>query len=290
MRDLSRFWQSLERIPGLRSVPAFWEEYCGADFELIRPHLRLTDAVAAAYPCPHPSSGHCPRRIIGYDGGPYAALCRDPHRVCPDVNLEPHDVLVHELDVGSFMGTVAAYVGLRCQPPVTRGDGTWAVGTSCQVDSRGQPMFLMVVPETGRFRAATEQLLLDVPGPFTILAPTNRHRTVKVQERLQSRGIKLLALEDHVAVPDDGRFAAINQHDVAAEPGSTPKEDRKRFVKEFIGRHQCKVRDIQEAAGVDEADYYKWLRGKTPDHYSTSVAIERVLQQGLPNRKPQACQ
>jgi hypothetical protein len=32
---------------------------------------------------------------------------------------------------------------------------------------------------------------------------------------------------------------------------------------------------------VDEADYYKWLNGKTPDHYSTCVAIEGVLREGL---------
>ncbi|MEO8657391.1 MAG: hypothetical protein ABI693_02930 [Bryobacteraceae bacterium] len=44
------------------------------------------------------------------------------------------------------------------------------------------------------------------------------------------------------------------------------------------------MRDIQEAAGVADADYYKWLRGKTPDHYSTCVAIERVLYNGLPKR------
>jgi hypothetical protein len=52
-------------------------------------------------------------------------------------------------------------------------------------------------------------------------------------------------------------------------------------VKEFVTRTHCKVKDIQEAAGVDEADYYKWLRGKTPGHYSTAVGIEHVLRVGL---------
>lgn len=41
------------------------------------------------------------------------------------------------------------------------------------------------------------------------------------------------------------------------------------------------MKNIQEAAGVDEADYYKWLNGKTPDHYSTCLSIERVLRVDL---------
>ncbi|MDR3571903.1 MAG: hypothetical protein P4L81_07020, partial [Candidatus Pacebacteria bacterium] len=56
--------------------------------------------------------------------------------------------------------------------------------------------------------------------------------------------------------------------------------DRRRVVKEFTERHKCKVKDIQLAAGVDEADYYRWLRGSKPDNYSFCMAIERVLRDG----------
>ena len=47
------------------------------------------------------------------------------------------------------------------------------------------------------------------------------------------------------------------------------------------------IQSSELTAGEDEADYYKWLHGKLPDHYSTCVAIERVLRDGLPNEKPQ---
>ena len=57
------------------------------------------------------------------------------------------------------------------------------------------------------------------------------------------------------------------------------------MVKEFTARNHCMVKDIQEAAGVDEADYYRWLHGKLPNHYSASQAIERVLHRGLPEGK-----
>ncbi len=280
MRDLNRFWRSLERIQGLRAVPAFWAELCGPDFDLIRSHLQATDSIGALYPCPHPSSGHCPRRIVDYGNGHYAAICRDPHKVCPDVPLQASDVVVHELGLAGFMKALAAPLGIRWQPPAPRGDGTWAVGISVRPDSRGQPVFLIVLPAMARFRAAVERLLFDVPGPFVIVAPTNTHRSVEVQEHVQRRGLQFLALDEHVGLSDDGQFAGLNPVPAVDQLLPTPVEDRPRIVKEFTSRHKRKVKDIQIAAGVDEADYYKWLHGRIPDHYSTSVAIERVLREG----------
>jgi len=287
MRDLNRFWRSCERVTGLQAIPAFWEEYCGPHFDLVRPYLRATDTIGSIYPCPHPSPGHCPRRIVDYDDGHYAAICRDPHKVCADVPLETRDVLVHELELSGFTEALAGPVGFRWRQPTSRGDGTWSVGISVRPETRGQPVFLIVLPATARFRAALERLLFDVPGPFVILAPSNNHRSVEVQEHLQRRGLGFLALEDSVGLSDDGQFVALDANGGSDQILPTPVEDRPRAVKEFTVRHKCKVKDIQEAAGADEADYYKWLRGKIPDHYSTCIAIERVLWGGLPNLKPQ---
>jgi hypothetical protein len=282
MRDLSRFWQSLERVRGLKAVPALWRELCEPDFDLIRPHLQPTDIIGALYPCPHPSSGHCPRRIVDYGDGQYAAICRDPYKVCPDVPLQPHDVVVHELGLAGFVKALAAPLGIRGQAPVARGDGTWAVGISVRPHSRGQPAFLIVLPAAARFRAALECLLFNVPGPFVIVAPTSSHRSVEVQEHVQRRGLQFIALDEHVGLSDTWQFAGLDPVAAADQLPPTAVEDRPHAVKEFTSRHKCKVKDIQVAAGVDEADYYKWVHGKIPDHYSTCTAIERVLRDGIP--------
>ena len=167
-----------------------------------------------------------------------------------------------------------------------RGDGTWAVGISVRPETRGQPVFLIVLPAAPRFRAAVERLLFDVPGPFVIVAPTNTHRSVEVQAHLQRRGLSFIALEDVVGLSDGGQIRGAKAERIGPAAADAV-EDRPRAVKEFTARHKCKVKDIQEAAGIDEADYYKWLHGKLPDHYSTCMAIERVLWGGLPNLKPQ---
>jgi hypothetical protein len=285
MRSLVHFWQSLERVPGLATVPAFWHMHCGPDYALIQPWLAATATVGAIYPCPNPSAGHCPRRIADYGAGKYAALCRDPHRVCPDIPLTPREVLLHELDVGALAAAVAPLLGVQPQAPALRGDATWAIGTSKLRSTYGQPVFLIIVPQTMRFLAALEDLLFDVPGPFLVLAPSNRHRSVIVQERMQSRGIGFVALEDSIGVDDNGAFALLDAPGAAPELRVTPVADRRRVVKEFVERNKCKVKDIQMAAGVDEADYYKWLNGVKADHLSFCVAIERVLRDGLSQRQ-----
>jgi len=217
--------------------------------------------------------------------GGFAAICRDPHKVCPDLPLTSADLVVHELDIGGFTKQLATSLGLRWQAPARRGDSTWAIGLSERRDTRNQPVFLIVLPQSGRFQASLERLLFDVPGPFVVVAPTDRHRSVEVQERLQSRGIGFMSLEDHLAADGVGQFLALHPQEEMKNIRPTPVEDRPRVVKEFLAVHRCKVKGIQEAAGVDEADYYKWLHGKIQDHYSTAVAIERVLLHGLPDRR-----
>ncbi len=280
MRPLSRLWQSLEALPGLAAIPAFWEFHCGADVELLRPHLRVTDMEDGSYPCPRPGWPHCPRRIVDYGNGQYSALCRDPHGLCERIELTRRDVLIHELDLAAFTRALAAPLGIHWQSPKERHDGIFAIGLSTRRETRAQPVFLAILPDSARFRASVQQLLLGQSGPLVLMTPTSRHHTVEVQELLQRRGIALTTLDEQLAIDATGQIIATHRPESVGEIPPTPIPDRKRVVKNFLKQNRCKVRDLQNAAGVDRADYYKWLNGTLPDHYSTSVEIERVLRQG----------
>ena len=192
---------------------------------------------------------------------------------------------MQELDVAGFAKMLAGPLGIRWHAPEPRGDGIWGIGLSDQSDTRDRPAFLVLLPDTGRFAAALHLLLLKISGPFVLVVPTSRHRTIEVQEMLQQRGVTFISLDEHLRLDGAGRLVAVDLQDAPGEIRATPIEDRRRVVKEFASRNRCKVRDIQEAAGVDEADYYKWLQGKWPDHYSICVAIERVLRVDLSSRK-----
>ncbi len=285
MRTLSRLWRSLETLPGLAAIAAYWEEYCGPDVSLVRPHLRLTDKEGSHYPCPDPWIGVCPRRIVDYGNGEYAALCGDPYQRCERVPLTRKDVLVQELDLASFSRVLAEPLGVHWRTPAKRGDGIWAVGLSNRRDSKSQPVFLAVLPETRRFEAALHRLLLSVTGPFVLAAPTGDHLTVEARELLQHRGVGFLSLEEQLLLDDSNRLVAAATGATEDNLQATPMEDRRRVVAEFLTSNRCKVKDIQDAAEVHPADYYKWLDGTRPDHYSTCIAIERVLRQGLGSRQ-----
>jgi hypothetical protein len=283
MRKLPKLWRSLDRIAGQLAVPAVWEVESGEDFEFLRPHLRPTDMVGALYPCPH-RYGYCPRKIVDYGDGEFAALCRDPHESCERVSLTAREALLHELDLASFLQPILRAASIRHEQPKKRGFGTWSLGLSTRRSSMNQPAFLIIAHGTEIFESAVNDLLLDVAGQFLIMAPTNGYRSVRVQERLQARNIGYVCLDEQLGVDEDGCFVSVDPLDSADRIPATPVADRKRVVAEFRAKHGCKVAEIHEAAGVHEADYYKWLNGSIPDHYSTCVAIEKVLVAGIPKR------
>lgn len=281
MRRLPKLWRSLERITGLLEVPAAWEAESGEDFGFLLPHLRPTEMVGALYPCPR-HFGECPRKIVDYGDGEYAALCRDPHKSCEAIPLAPRDALLHDLDLSAFLKPALQAASIRPEAPKARGPGIWSLGLSGRRSSLNQPAFLVIAHSKASFNAAVRDLLLEIPGPFLLVVPTNSHRTVDVQERLQARNVGYLCLEEHMLIDNKGNFISLDPLESTDNVPATPPADRKRVVKEFTKKHRCKVADIQKAAGVYETDYYAWLKNEDPDHYAHCGRIERVLHHGLP--------
>ena len=283
MRKLPKLWRSLDRVAGQLAIPATWALEAGDDFEFLRPHLSPTDMVGALYPCPH-RSGNCPRKIVDYDDGEFAAICRDHHLSCERVSLTAKEALVHDLDLAAFLQPILRALGIRREEPHKCGVATWSVGLSARRSSMNQPAFLIIAHRTEVFESAVSDLLLDVTGQFLVMAPTNEYRSMQAQSRLQARNITYVCLEEQVGVDENGSFIAIDPLDPADRIPATPVVDRKRMIAEFRVRHGCKVVEIREAADVHEGDYYKWLNGSIPDHYSTCVAIEKLLVAGIPAR------
>jgi hypothetical protein len=279
MKRLTKLWRSLDLIVGQLAIPARWQIESSEDFEFLSSHLRPTDTVGALYSCPH-RYGFCPRKIVDYGDGEFAAICRDPHQSCERVPLAALDALLYELDLAAFLRPILRAISIRQEAPKGCGHGTWSLGLSTRRSSLNQPAFLIIAHETNTFESAVNELLVDVSGQFLILAPTNQHRCVQVQERLQARRIGYVCLNDQVGVDQNGCFVSVDPLDSANAIPTTPVANRKGAIADFRARHSCKVVDIQRSAGVDKSDYYKWLNGSIPDHYSTCIDIERVLQSG----------
>jgi hypothetical protein len=286
MRRLTRLWRAFESAPGLAAIRAQWQHDCGPDYPVLRPFLKPTQMIGASYPCPDCAIAGCTRDIDYGDDG-VAAVCRNGWYRRPDIPLTTADTVLHQVDLAAFSQAAARVLGIRWQTPATLGPGAWGIGLSANEYGIERAVVLLVHTEQERFRCALSRLLADSGERFMLLSPTDRHKNLEIHEMLLRRKVPLHTLEASLGLDEQGRFIALRSGTfplAAAEPQikPTPLADRPQVVKDFTAQHKCKVKDIQVAAGADEADYYKWLHGKIPDHYSTCTAIERVLRIGIP--------
>jgi hypothetical protein len=161
--------------------------------------------VGTLYPCPH-SFGECPRKIVDYGDDEFAAVCRDPHRSCDTVPLKPREALLHDIDLSGFFHPVLRAASIRPEPLRERLPGVWSAGLTDRPASRKQPAFLAISPTSAAFDAAIRRLLLEVSVPFLLIAPTNRNRSLGLQEHFQQRSVGYLCLEDQIGLDDAGQF------------------------------------------------------------------------------------
>ena len=277
MRKLTWLWQGLERVPGLAAIPAYWEQFCGTEFPLIRPHLRPTDDIGATYPCPHPRDHDCPRGIVQYGDGTFAAICRHPHKLCDDVPLAPKDALVCTLDIGALVRPMAEGLCVRTQNLQVRAHGVWELGLSTSRATRNHPAFLLVFAWRDDFRSALRELALSCPTPFVAVAPTSNHLTVELRENLARRQSDFISMEDRVGLSEDGRFVALEITD-ADEIAPTPVEQRPAVVDQYKRDFGYTVDNICEDANVNRSDFYKWMKGKLDSKSGKSIRIEEALR------------
>jgi len=285
MRKLTQLWQGLERVPGLVAVPAFWEQCCGADVSLIRPHLRSTDEFGTTFPCPHPWDGDCPRRIVEYGDGTLTAICRHRHKLCHDVALTTREALLHKLDLACFLKPITQALYLRWQDPALRFPGVWALGLSARTDTRNQPAFLQVQGRQPTFLEGMRRLLIEIDGPFLLIAPTERFRDISVQELIQARGIGFISLEEQVLLDHANRFVAVDPVSFDDESPITQAADRKRVLNAFCHKYDCPKTRIAEEAEVHIRDLYKWADAELKDTSKKSKRIEKALRWGLQRKQ-----
>jgi hypothetical protein len=201
--------------------------------------------------------------------------------VCPDVPLTSKDVVVQALDVGSFTRMLADVLGLRWQPPEKRAGRAWGIGLSKRRKSLNQPTFFVAESGQSEFRSTVLELLANVPGPFVLVAPTDRHRDVNLQEHFERRGIGFVSLEEQVLLDEEGKLTSVNPLESGDDLPPTPVEDRQRLMDAFRAKYDCTMQAIADEAEVHIRDLYKWIGGQIKDLSKKSRRIEVVLRRGF---------
>ena len=129
MKTLNRFWSGLETLPGPSGVLAEWERVWRKDMEVGRTFLRLTDQLAATYPCPSPGGDGCPRGVVRHGGQDIIAVCRSRPRQCDTLALTKADIVIYELDWKRLGAAISKALNLTSpQRPTTTTPLTARIG------------------------------------------------------------------------------------------------------------------------------------------------------------------
>src|SRR5687767_8098390 len=99
MRNLGRFWRTLERFPGCSAAELEWKRSLGEEFALVARFLRRTGETVSSVWCPSPWGEYCPRRVIRHADGSIVAVCGEAPRRCDSLGLTRSDIAVRALDV-----------------------------------------------------------------------------------------------------------------------------------------------------------------------------------------------
>ena len=90
----------------------------------------------------------------------------------------------------------------------SRSPGVWNVGLAVGGDLLVQPAYLLVFRGAEEFSNAALSLMFDVEGAFTIIAPTGRHWTGTLRERMCPPRINFtfpLTNRSALMTPEDSR-------------------------------------------------------------------------------------
>jgi hypothetical protein len=280
-------WSALEDIPDLLAIPAVWRDACSAEFGLIEASLQPTSKLSGIYPCPFPNGHSCPRRIVDHGDGEIAAICQDPHRICSDLSLKPRDVVLHGLDLYGFMRPILEVAGIRNPQMESRAPGVWNIGLAVGRDLAIQPAYLLVFGGAAEFSNAAQSLTFEVEVAFTIIAPTERHWTSTLQERMPPPKINFISLNERIGV-DAGRFVAVRPMPSTDNPRPTPVEQREELMGQFRRQNaNCAIKQICYWADVSREDLNKWKNGRpaVPDRSVKAIRIEKLFQFGIRSRE-----
>ena len=149
----------------------------------------------------------CPRRIVELDPDEIVAVCSDSPRYCDEVELQPADIVIHEIDLRKLCGEIADSLGLErafnSATPVVR--QVWELGSLVHRPGDYLPAFLALPVSDTDFNAAIHRLLDARRPPLLLLTATSRPSCAAMGRLIES-GSKYFVLDHLLDLGEDGRF------------------------------------------------------------------------------------
>lgn len=215
---LPKFWAALASLHGWATDGHDWRRRLGDEWPLVQLLLRGTGKVAHAVECPSPGGDGCPRTVVRLPTGALRGVCGSRPAFCDSIELEPHDVLILEINKRKLCEILA---NALCTTPRTDLDtrgrliavGVYAVAAGVSADvhivavDRRDPLSDEDLHGAGIGDAATILLLPDeaiIPG--------------RLRARLIDRGHLLVALHSVVVARGAGELGVAQSPRTLFDP------------------------------------------------------------------------
>lgn len=204
---MRRALKVFESAPGLIRSAIDWKELLGADYQIVKPFLRLRKGLATSVPCPAKPPCGCDHAVIEHGRDDIVSVCRCGPKVCPPTKVKREDVLIYELNVASFGNTIADTLNIKSEDKtVEELSATRMIGIFSPNSVIKIPIFLTIQWDPAAFRHAVEYLVAKTQTPFILLAPTESLYTNELHQMLHLHRARFLALDAILAW--NGKFIA----------------------------------------------------------------------------------
>ena len=202
------FWPALERLRGLRGVPALWREHLGPGAGAASRYLRPTDQLAGAYPCLQRGGCGLPHRIVAMADDDIVAVSTAGTGECDELTLRLADVRLVELNRRRVAEDVAKALAIEPEAGDGLGSASMRIGTTTYHGASLPVYFgicanaMMLEREMLRIRGQEQG------GRVALLLPTMQRVDARLRERLAQLGILAAPLQSLCPLDANGKLHA----------------------------------------------------------------------------------
>lgn len=192
VKPLSRFWRSLERLPGQATTGTHWRHLLGPDHERVSSLLVPENRLASSITRLDGSGRHY--AVIEHGLNDFVGVCEGDRIV-----LSRHDLVIYRLDIAKLLKVIAKTLGITHESSlIPERVGTRRVGMHRSLAGFAFPILFTAQLETKDFKQELDSLRLSLETPFLLLTPTSRHLRTPVPRQCLA-----VSLEDVVTAPAD---------------------------------------------------------------------------------------
>ena len=204
MRELRRFWRSLETLPGGAAVGEQWKRLLGEEYDLARTFFRPAGERVLAFPHRDPDLGYY--RVVSHGPDDHVGVCDETGE---RITLSAADLVVEELDHIAIYRALGFALGLTGEPtPVDHLPHTYRLGHYAPLAGYRFPAWLTIQFCDVEFDRVIDRFVAFDDSPFLMLAPTGRFLFPRGEACLRRRQACFLPLEEAIVLGDDGRLVA----------------------------------------------------------------------------------